>query len=151
MKKLLKFFIILLPWFISGLIFKNNGFYETLKLPFFAPKGYMYGIIWTTLYILIAISIYIIKENQPKSNLKEYNKYLIFNYIANQLYTFFLFGLNNIFVSFIDSILNFITALLLYQETKRLDNHASIFLIPYVLFSLFAIILSITIYFMNIN
>ena len=37
MKNILKFIIILIPWFISGLFFQNQtSFYESLNLPFFA-------------------------------------------------------------------------------------------------------------------
>ena len=41
--------------------------------------------------------------------------------------------------------------LFLYNETKKLNENASKFLISYILFSLFATILSLTIYFMNLS
>ena len=57
----------------------------------------------------------------------------------------------NIFLGFIDCIIIFITSLSLYDETKKLDEKASKYLLPYIFFSLFAVILSLTIYFMNFN
>jgi tryptophan-rich sensory protein len=83
-------------------------------------------------------------------DIKDYNIALIVNYIVNQLYTFLFFSLNNLFLSFVDTVLIVITAINLYDETKKLDEKASKFLIPYILFSIFACILSATIYFMNI-
>lgn len=152
MKNVLKFIIILLPWFISGLLFKDvNNFYDSLNLPFFALPNYLYGIIWTILYILIAISIYKIYQYYKSYEIKAYNKSLIINYLFNQLYTFILFRIQNLFLGFIDALLIFITSLTLYDETKKLDEKASKYLIPYVFFSLFAVILSLTIYFMNLN
>lgn len=150
MKKFLLFVIILLPWFLSTLFMGNNDFYESINLPFFALPGPAYGIVWTILYILIAISIYMIYSKYKFKDIKDYNVALIINYVVNQLYTFLFFGLNNLFLSFVDTILILITAINLYDETKKLDDKASKFLIPYILFSIFACILSTTIYFMNL-
>lgn len=151
MKNILKFIIFLIPWFISGIIFTDADFYDSLNLPFFAIPNYLYGIIWTILYFLITISIFKIYQEYSFSRISKYNKTLIVNFIFNQLYTFILFKLNNLFLGFIDCIIIFITSLSLYDETKKLDEKASKFLLPYIFFSLFAVILSLTIYFMNLN
>lgn len=150
MKKFLLFIVVLLPWFLSTLFMGNNDFYKTINLPFFALPSFAYGIVWTILYILIAISIYMIYGKYKFRDIKDYNIALIVNYIVNQLYTFLFFSLNNLFLSFVDTVLIVITAINLYDETKKLDEKASKFLIPYILFSIFACILSATIYFMNL-
>lgn len=152
MKKILKFIIIFLPWFISGLLFNDvNNFYNSLNLPFFALPNYLYGIVWTFLYFLIAISIYKIYKYYKFYEIKTYNKHLMINYLFNQLYTFILFNLQNLFLGFVNTIIIFITSLTLYDETKKLDKEAGKYLLPYIFFNLFAIILSLTIYFMNLN
>lgn len=150
MKKFLLFIVVLLPWFLSTLFMGNNDFYKTINLPFFALPSFAYGIVWTILYILIAISIYMIYGKYKFRDIKDYNIALIVNYIVNQLYTFLFFSLNNLFLSFVDTVLIVITAINLYDETKKLDEKASKFLIPYILFSIFTCILSATIYFMNL-
>lgn len=151
MKKLLRFICILLPWFISYLIFKvDSSFYTSLNLPKFAPPTYFFKIVWTILYILISISIYLIYSNNYYKYIKSYNKILIINYIFNQLYTFFFFTLKSIFLGFVDTVIILITALSLYYETKEINKKASYFLIPYCLFSLFALILNLSIYFLNL-
>lgn len=150
MKKFILFLICLFPWFISSIFFNDSSIYKSLSLPFFALPGFLYGIIWSILYVLIAISIYLIYSKYKFSETKSYNKALITNYIFNQLYTFVFFGLNNLFLSFVDCILIFISAINLYDEAKKLDINSSKLLIPYIIFSAFASILSVTIYFMNI-
>ena len=150
MKKFFMFILILIPWFLSSLLFNDNSFYQTLNLPFFALPGWAYGIVWTILYFLIAISIYKIYSNNKYSNIKSYNIALLLNYVFNQLYTFLFFNLHNLFLSFLDTTLILISAINLYDETKKIDENASKFLIPYILFSLFASILSLTIYLMNL-
>ena len=73
MKKIIKFLVILLPWFLSSIIFKvDSNFYETIKKPFFAPPGFIFIIIWPILYILIAISIYNNKNKSYSVSLRKY-------------------------------------------------------------------------------
>lgn len=151
MKKFLKFIIILFPWFLSSILVPiDSTFYTSLNLPKFAPPPAFFGIIWTILYFCIAISIFIVSNKVYYKYIKSYNKVLLYNYIANQLYTYLFFSLKNIFLGFVDIVFVFITSLFLYYETKEIDKRASYFLIPYSLFSLFALILNLSIYFMNL-
>lgn len=151
MKKWIYFLISFLPWFLSGLLFSSNfAFYDKIHLPFFAlPKNFFFPV-WTILYFLIAISITILLNKNFIHYEKEYKKALLYNYIFNQLFLFFFFTLESIFFGFVDTILIFITTLFLYYETKELNKSASYFLIPYVFFSLYASLLTLTIYFMNL-
>ena len=73
MKKIFKFIVFLVPWFISSLLFKSDTiFYKSLNKPVFAPPGIVFPIVWTILYILIAISIYLIFKDNKLSHLIEY-------------------------------------------------------------------------------
>lgn len=146
MKRILKFIIILLPWFISGILFKSDQiFYKSLNKPIFAPPGWLFAIVWTILYILIAISIYNIKNKN-----KDYLKALIINYFSNQIFSFFFFTIKSPFIAMIDTIIILISSLYLYIESKKDNNLSSNLLIPYILWNIFATILIISIYIMNI-
>lgn len=150
MKKIFLFLVSLVPWFFSGLLFSSyTDYFNTLNLPWFALPKSLYGITWTILYFCISISIYKIYSKNDKKYIKGYNESLISNYIFNQLYLFFMFFLESPFLGFVDCVAIFITSLLLYYETKELDSKSSKFLIPYVIFNLYATILSLSIYFMN--
>ncbi len=140
MKKVFKFLIYLLPWFLSSILIKTDTvFYDSLKKPFFAPPPIVFIIVWTILYILIATSLY---KNKNKSI--DYYKSLIINYFSNQIYTFIFFIIKSPFIAFIDCIIVFISSLFLYNETKQK------LLIPYIVWNLFACILSLSIYLLNI-
>ena len=142
----IKYLLFLLPWFISSILFKSSTmYYESLSLPFFAIPSYLFGIVWTILYILIAISIFIVYENSNK----EYKKYLLINFISNQLFTSFFFTLRNNFLSLIDVIVTLISAIYLYNETKLQNKKASYFLIPYIIFSIYALLLILSINILN--
>lgn len=146
MKKILKFIGILAPWFIGGLIFRSDQvFYKSLNKPFFAPPGFVFGIVWPILYILIAISIYKVKDKT-----KDYLKVLIINYFTNQIFSFFFFTIKSPFIAMIDTIIILISSLYLYMESKKDNNISAYLLIPYILWNIFASILIISVYIMNI-
>lgn len=152
MKAFFKFIIILLPWFLSSLIPINKEFYNSLTLPSFTPPQMAYGIIWSIIYICISISIYqILNTYKIKDIPKSYKYTLLLNYIANQSFQPLFFLLKSPFLGFVSCILTFITSLFLYKETKDLKEKSAKYLIPYILFSLFATILSLSIYLLNLN
>ena len=139
-KKVVRFLIYLLPWFISSIIFRSDtSFYDSIKKPFFAPPGIVFPIVWTILYILIAIGLY---NNKNKSI--EYYKSLIINYFSNQIFTFLFFTIKSPFIAFIDTLVVLISSLFLYNETK------SKWFIPYIIWNIFATILSLSVYILNI-
>ena len=147
MKRILRFLLILLPWFIGGILFRSDSiYYKNLNKPFFAPPGFLFGIIWPILYILIAISIYKIYDN----NTRDYNKSLIINYFSNQIFSFLFFTIKSPFLAIIDTIIVLISSLFLYCETKELNENSSKYLIPYIIWNAFASILIISIFFLNI-
>lgn len=151
MKQILKFIVILLPWFLSSLIPIDKKFYNSLDLPFFTPPSWAYGIIWGIIYLCIAISIYqILKRYKVKDLPKSYKYTLLINYLANQSIQPFFFLFKNTFLGFISCIVTFITSLFLYKETYELKESSAKYLILYILFSLFATFLSLTIYLLNI-
>ena len=152
MKAFFKFIIILLPWFLSSLIPIDKEFYNSLTLPYFTPPQMAYGIIWSIIYICISISIYqILNTYKIKDIPKSYKYTLLLNYIANQSFQPLFFLLKSPFLGFVSCILTFITSLFLYKETKDLKEKSAKYLIPYILFSLFATILSLSIYLLNLN
>lgn len=146
MKKIFKFLLFLLPWFLSSLFMRNVNFYKSLNLPFFAPPPILFAIVWPILYLLIAISIY--KINKIGFS-KEYKYFLITNYIFNQSFTFLFFNLKSIILGTLSSILSLITAIFLFLETKKSNKKTSYLLIPYLIWLIFASILSISILFLN--
>lgn len=151
MKKFLLYIIILIPWFLSSLLFGNcTNYYDELVLPKLALPQSLYGIVWTILYIIISFSIYKIYSNFKFKEIKNYNIILIINYVFNQLYLYLFFCLKSNLLGLIDSIIILITTLFLYIETKGLDEKAARYLKPYIYFNIYASILSLSIYFLNL-
>lgn len=141
---------ILFLWLLSGLIFKvNNDYYSLLKLPFFTLNGKIISIIWFIIYILITISIFkVIKKINIFKN-KDYLYILITNYLSNQLFMYFFFYLMSPFLGFIITIIISLSTIFLYLETKKISKKSSYYLIPYIIYTTYALVLMSTIYFIN--
>ena len=150
-KKIFLFLVCLLPWFLNNIIKVDYNYFNKIKTPFFTPPRLFYPIAWTIIYILIAITIYkIITSYKLKDIPISYKITLLINYIFNQSYTLLFFGLKNNFLGFISCLGTFLSCLFLIEETSLLNNKISKLLNPYLLLSLFATILSISIYLLNI-
>ena len=151
MKKFFKFLVILLPWFIGGLVFRSDTtFYKSVNKPFFAPPSIIFPIVWTILYILIGISIYLIYKDNSYKNTPDYNKALLINYFSNQIFSFLFFTLKSPFLALIDTVIVLISSLFLYYESKELNKTSANLLIPYIIWNIFATILITSVFFMNL-
>lgn len=151
LKKIFLYILCLLPWFISYLFKIDYTYLESLKKPFFTPPSIFYSIAWTIVYIFISITIYnIITNYKLKEIPKSYKITLLINYLFNQSFVIVFFILKNNFLGFISCLGTFLSALFLYEETSLLQSKKKYLLDPYLILSLFATILSLTIYLMNI-
>lgn len=150
MKKILRFIILLFPWLLSGIIFKVDlDYYNYLNLPGFVLPNKLISIIWIILYVLITISIYKISINKNIFKEKDYFYVLITNFLANSLFIYGFFYLKSLFFGFILTTITLISSIFLFIETKKLNKKASYYLIPYIVFNVYAFILSLSIYIMN--
>lgn len=145
-KKIICYLSYLLPWFLAFILFRgDSSYYLGLRLPNFAPNPILFGIIWTILYFLIAYSCYHVYRDSNSN----YKIYLVINYLSNQLFPFCFFTLENLFLALVDVIIVLISSMYLYVETKILQEKYAKYLIPYILWNIFAFILMFTIFVMN--
>lgn len=151
LKKVL-FFIILLGIFLgTGFIFgKNTDFYNEINKPIFAPKGIIFSIVWSGLYVIQAYYITHIYFNYK--DIKEGKKLLILliiNAILNILYMPVFFIFKSLFGGFVINLVLLISEVLIIYNSKQLGVKNFYLQIPYLLWLSFALILSISVYLMN--
>ena len=145
-KKIGIFILYLLPWFISAILFRSDqSYYNSLNKPFFAPPSWLFAIIWPILYLLITYSIFNIYNNSNK----EYKKTLLINYISNQLFSFFFFTIKSPFLAFVDTVIVLVSSIILYRNINRNQEKYSKYLIPYIIWNIYALILIFSILIMN--
>ncbi len=145
---ILTFLSILVPWFLSSIVFPfNPEFYNNLNLPNFTPPNIIFAIVWSIVYILIALSIYLILK-QNKGN-KSYLFSILTNYIFNQSFSLFFFYFQNLTLTLYTIFLLLASTIYFIKETKKISNTSFYLLIFYLLWVIFATILFTTIYFTN--
>ena len=125
MKKIINYFLLLIPWFIFIFLIYYSKNLNIIN----------YILLFTIGLINILIS-YTIINIFPKSHCY-YKIVLIINYIINQIFLSYLFYLNNKMTLFISSVALFIRSLYLYESSYTIDSKIAKFLIPYIVFSLF--------------
>ena len=122
----------------------ENDFYTSLNLPPFAPPPVVFGIVWTILYVLLGISLYVARPLNKNSSIS-FGTLLLFLFIWPIIF----FVLKSIPFSLIWIILTLIvcaiTTLRFYNENKL----SGLLLLPLLLWIVFATILNGAIYFLN--
>jgi tryptophan-rich sensory protein len=153
MKSLLAFFaVVFLVSGISGLVTAPSvaGWYQTLSKPAHNPPDWVFGPVWTTLYIMIAISGWLVwqKLSAPKLATPQMRFYGA-NLLANFLWSILFFGLQNPLLAFIDInlMLIFITANIFYFY--KISKPAAYLQIPYLLWVAYATTLNGAIVWLN--
>lgn len=144
MKKLL--FYIFITLFIGGLpsiVVATNNTYNTLTKPPLSPPGVLFPIVWTILFILMVISVYLVKED------KEAVRYYFIQLIVNALWTPIFFGLKAYLLSFIWLIILIVLVVIMLDKFKEI-NKTSVYLnIPYLIWLVFALYLNAGIFLLN--
>jgi len=150
-----------------------NGWYKSLNKPSFNPPGWIFGPVWTTLFVLMGISLYLIWENkwEPKNkinfkNKKSWNKtsqkllsgswqkaniIIIFatQLILNVLWSVIFFGMHSPEVAFFELIMLWFAILFTIINFYRISKIAALLLTPYILWVSFAGVLNYFVWILN--
>lgn len=134
-------FLVLLVGVSGSLVSYDQTWYDEGKSSL-TPPDYVFGIVWTVLYLLIAISLalaWIHSSKKQKSNIAwAYG----LNLVANALWTHLFFGLQQPLVAFIDLLFILGTIVWMMVLAYRIDKRACWLLVPYLLWVSFASILN---------
>lgn len=147
---ILLFSIVLLLWLLSGFIFEINlDYYNLLSIPNYTLSGNYISIIWFIIYITNSISIILILRKYNIFKNYDYLYILLTTYLSSQLFLYFFFYLMSPFLGFIITVVTFISSIFWFLETKKLNKLASYFVLPYIIYSLYAVILMTHVYVIN--
>lgn len=132
---------------LSGL-FANNApdYYQSLNRPTFSPPAWVFGPVWTVLYIMIGIALYtILRHDNPIERHRLIHLFTI-QFICNLIWTYLFFTLQNMLFSVIDITILWALILALLIGTKSKLPLTFWLLVPYFLWVSFATILNYAIF-----
>ena len=130
---------------------ENMNIYEKVKMPPLSPPSWLFPVVWTILYVLMAVSfarVYIKRKNSPRMRRNAIGIYAL-NLIFNFLWSIFFFNCGAYLFSFIWLLALWIIILIMFLNFYRTDTAAGILLIPYILWVTFAGYLNLAIYVLN--
>lgn len=123
--------------------------YATLNRPSFNPPSYLFGPVWTTLYILMGISLFLIWK-QEKSKERNMAIFVFFIQLAlNFTWSFIFFYFNRIGFALVDIIILWLCIILMLIQFYKIKPIAAYINIPYLLWVSFASILNASYYLLN--
>ncbi len=152
MKKIWKLIIsIMLPFLasiIGGLFTESSAssWYATLIKPPFNPPSWVFGPVWTILYLLMGISLYLVWA-------KKYDRtsFMFFGVqlFLNALWSILFFGMKSPFYAFIEIIFLWVAILITTFYFYKINKISAYLLIPYILWVSFAAVLNFSIFILN--
>jgi tryptophan-rich sensory protein len=124
--------------------------YQKLKKPSWAPPTWLFGPVWTVLYILIAIAFgHILLMVLSKSTSAIILVPIVLNLIFNFSFTPLQFGLKNNFLALIDVFLILATLIWAIVWIEPVSHLAFYLLLPYLIWVLIATSLQISVTYLN--
>ena len=124
-----------------------DSWYMALHKPPFNPPAWLFGPVWTTLYIMIGIAGGFIwqKRKQQPTLFRLYCLQLVFNFA----WSFIFFGAQSISTALIDIALLWVILLCLLITAFRNNKKSAYLLLPYFLWVSFASILNASLWYLN--
>lgn len=141
---------ILIPVIIGGIVgilISNYIDYDSLIKPFLAPPSIVFPIMWTILYILMGISYGILKSKNLLNSEIKWIYYL--QLFVNAMWSIIFFIWKWRFFAFLWIILLDVLVIILIIKFYQKNQISGLLQIPYLLWTLFASYLNLSIYLLN--
>lgn len=152
LKKIEKVFYLLFPLIVGGLSALISGnfsdTYNLLNKPVLSPPGYVFGIVWSILFILMGISYYLIKRdnNYVDDNVKFWYYFQLF---LNFMWSIIFFRFKFFTFSFIWLLILLLSIWITFLKFKDINKTSAYLLIPYIIWVSFAGYLNLMIAVLN--
>ncbi len=154
LKKLLKLFFCILLCEGAGLIgsiatsSSLNSWYVSLNKPLISPPGWLFAPVWTIIYVLMGVSLFLVLEKKGKSKKKAIWVFS-FQLLLNILWSFLFFGFQMPLLAFVEIIILWILILTMMKEFAKIEKKTKWLLLPYILWTSFAAVLNFWFWIIN--
>ena len=124
----------------------KEPWYSEITLPTFNPPSWVFGPVWTILYIFMSVAAWIAwNKSSNKKVLQVYFVHLFFNAIWSVIF----FGFHQIFIALIDLGIILVFIIWLMKIYYQINKISFVLMIPYLLWSSYALVLNATIFYLN--
>lgn len=127
-----------------------DKWYQTIEKPDWQPPSWVFGPVWTVLYILMGIALYLVwKSNAPENKKRPDIILWIIQLVFNFFWSFIFFRQHQLDWALGEIIVLWFFILLTIFAFARISKLAAWLLVPYISWVSFASILTYTIYQLN--
>ena len=136
----------------AGAIFAARAipnWYAALAKPPLNPPNQVFGPVWSVLYVLMAISAWIVWKTRASSCRRRGLRLFAIQLLLNFLWPWIFFGNHQILTAFIDIVALWVAILLIILTFRRMSHTAAWLLVPYLAWVTFAAYLNIAIWKLN--
>ena len=138
---------------LTGAAFTETGegsWYRTIEKPEWNPPGWVFGPVWTMLYILMGIAFYIIWKSAADKRIKTPAMiFWILQLVFNFCWTLIFFYAHEIGYAFAEIVVLWLLILITIFLFARISKLAAWLLVPYICWVSFAALLTYTIWQLN--
>lgn len=133
-------------WWTSSSV---STWYTTLAKPAWKPPGWLFGPVWTLLYIGIAVAGWRVWRLRATRDVRAALTWFAIQYALNLAWSGLFFGLRNPMLGLIDIVLLLVSIAITIRLFIRVDRIAGLILVPYCLWVGFASALNFAIWRLN--
>lgn len=126
-----------------------NGWYAELDKPSWNPPDWIFGPVWSVLYLMMAIAAWLVWKNSTLEKSRFALGWFAFHLLLNVLWSVLFFGLRQPGWAFIEIVVLWISIVITIVLFYRHSKPAAGLLVPYLSWVTFAAVLNFTIWSIN--
>ncbi|MDD1645605.1 MAG: tryptophan-rich sensory protein [Methanomicrobiales archaeon] len=127
-----------------------GGWYAGLEKPWFAPPNWVFGPVWTTLYLLMGIALFLVwRKGLERPDVRQGVILFGVQLAFNAAWSLIFFGLQSLFAGLVCIVILWVLILATLIQFWKIDRIAGTLLIPYIAWVSIATCLNYAIWVLN--
>jgi benzodiazapine receptor len=128
----------------------NDSWYAGLDKPPFNPPGWVFGVVWPVLYVLMAVAAWLGWRRGPeKTEVKTATTLYGIQLALNVLWTGVFFAAREPFVALVEIVVLWAAIFAWMRQSGKLDGRTPWMILPYLAWTSFAALLNASIWWLN--
>jgi len=133
----------------SAVFVSVDGWYTTLNKPSWNPPSWLFGPVWSLLYIMMAVAAWLVWRKGGWAMQRWPLSLFLVQWLLNALWTPLFFGMHLLGVALVEIVLLWIAIAATIHAFWRVSKPAGWLLVPYLVWVSFAAFLNFTIWRLN--
>lgn len=138
-----------IPGAIGSLFSTDTPWYNSLTLPAWQPPGWVFGVVWPILYLLIGIALFVILRNVQSSRRQPILLAFAVQWVLNAVWSAIFFGMSMPVVALFVIVTMVVLVGFMVFKARFEAPVASALLVPYLLWLIYATSLNLGVIVLN--